>query len=74
MKDMHAHLEKLRIQVVECELIRDLATNPRKRELFARLATHFDALAKEIEKAMADSTSDTFLVRETQELFSKEEE
>jgi hypothetical protein len=34
MKDMRAHLEKLKVQVAECELIRDLATDPRKRELF----------------------------------------
>lgn len=54
MKDMQAHLEKLRVQIAECEIIRDLATEPSKRELFARLAEHFKVLACEIEKAMGD--------------------
>lgn len=34
MQDMQAHLEKLRKDAAECALIRDLATDPRKRELF----------------------------------------
>ena len=38
MKDMTAHLEKLRTQIAECEMIRDLATDPKKRDLFAKLA------------------------------------
>jgi len=38
MKDMHTHLEKLRSDAAECGLIRDLATEPAKRELFTRLA------------------------------------
>jgi len=52
MKDMQAHLEKLRTQVAECELIRDLATDKAKRELFNRLAEHLRVLAEEIERAM----------------------
>lgn len=40
MKDMHAHLEKLRARIAECELIRDLATDKTKRDLFAKLADH----------------------------------
>jgi len=53
MQDMHAHLEKLRIQVAECEIIRDLATDKAKRELFARLAEHFRVLVSEVERAVA---------------------
>jgi hypothetical protein len=53
MKDMQNQLEKLRTQAAECELIRDLATDKQKRELFARLADHFKVLAAEIERAMA---------------------
>jgi hypothetical protein len=49
MKDVQAHLEKLRTQVAECELIRDLATDPQKRELFAKLAAHLKAMADEFE-------------------------
>jgi len=51
MKDVQEHLERLRVQAVECEIIRDLATDPRKRELFARLADHHK-VAAEIERAM----------------------
>lgn len=53
MKDMKEHLEKLQVQIVECEIIRDLATDPKKRELFARLADHHRMLATEIQRAMA---------------------
>jgi hypothetical protein len=52
MKDMQTHLERLRVQVAECEMIRDLATDEKKRQLFARLAEHFRILATEIERAM----------------------
>ncbi len=41
MKDMQAQLEKLRAQAAESELIRDLATDKKKPELFGRLADHF---------------------------------
>ena len=56
MKDMQAHLEKLRVQVSECELIRDLATDKAKRELFDRIAQHHRVLAAEIERAIAAGT------------------
>ena len=53
MQDMRAHLEKLRADAAECALIRDLATDPQKRELFARLAEHLGTLAGEVEAAIA---------------------
>jgi hypothetical protein len=55
MKDMQAHLEKIRVQIAECELIRDLATDKAKRELFDRLAQHFKELVAEIERAIASA-------------------
>ena len=55
MKDMQAHLEKLRAQAAECELVRDLATDETKRELFDRLARHHKVLADHIEQAIAES-------------------
>jgi hypothetical protein len=58
MRDMQAHLEKLRNQIAECEMIRDLATDPKKRALFNSLAEHFKVLAAQIEKAMASPASD----------------
>jgi hypothetical protein len=53
MQDMRAHLEKLRTDAAECALIRDLATDAEKRELFTRLAEHLAALASEVEAAIA---------------------
>jgi hypothetical protein len=58
MKDMQASLEKLRTETAECALIRDLATDSRKRDLFARLADHLAALAKHVEAAIADAKRD----------------
>jgi RNA polymerase-binding transcription factor DksA len=53
MKDMKEHLQKMLAQVAECELIRDLATDKQKRELFDRLAQHHRELARQIELAIA---------------------
>ena len=53
MQDMKTHLEKLRADAAECALIRDLATDSAKRELFTRLAEHLAILAGEVEAAMA---------------------
>jgi hypothetical protein len=52
MKDYQAHLEKLRKDAAECALVRDLATDKAKREMFDRLARHLDELADEVERAM----------------------
>ena len=59
MQDIKAHLEKLRVQIAECEIIRDLATDQKKRELFGRLAEHHKVLAAEIERAMAGQATPT---------------
>lgn len=53
MKDIRAHLEKLQVQTAECEMIRDLATDMKKRELFTRLAEHFRVLAAALQRALA---------------------
>jgi hypothetical protein len=53
MQDMKAHLEKLRADAAECALIRDLASDPAKRELFTRLAEHLSVLAREVEATIA---------------------
>ena len=54
MQDMLARLEKLRRDAAECELIRDLATDPKKRELFDRLAAHLTQLASEVEQTILE--------------------
>jgi hypothetical protein len=56
MKDYQASLEKLRKDAAECALIRDLATDKTKREMFDRLAQHLNQLADEVEKAMAQTS------------------
>jgi hypothetical protein len=55
MHDMLAQLEKLRSDAAECELIRNLATDRKKRELFDRLAVHLSVLASEVERAILES-------------------
>ena len=55
VQDMLTQLEKLRRDAAECELIRDLATDRRKRELFDRLAAHLSVLATEVERAMLEN-------------------
>ena len=52
MEDMLAHLETLQVQVAECEMIQDLATDPAKRELFTKLAEHYKVLAAEVQRAI----------------------
>jgi hypothetical protein len=68
---MRAQVEKLRVQLAECELIRDLATDPKKRELFARLAEHLKVLAADIEKTMG--STDPFFGK-TQDPVPKQDE
>jgi hypothetical protein len=75
MNDLSAHLEKLRVQMAECEVIRDLAIDKGKRQMFAKLAEHYRVLAGELEREIASRSPfpDTFLGRKTQEPFPTEE-
>ena len=52
MKDYQTHLEKLRKDAAECALVRDLATDKAKREMFDRLARHLNELADDVERAI----------------------
>jgi hypothetical protein len=56
MKDFQASSEKLRKDAAEYALIRDLATNPTKREMFDRLSQHLNRLADEVERAMPQTS------------------
>ena len=49
-----ARLEKLRRDAADCELIGNLATNPKKREVFERLAAHLTVLAAEAERSILE--------------------
>ena len=57
MKDMQARLVKLDVQAAECELIRDLATDPVKREPFKNLAGQYRKLADNVRIALAARNS-----------------
>ena len=59
MKDYQAHAEKLRQEAAECALIRDLATDKAKREMFDRLCSHLTVLADQVEMAMLERKGDT---------------
>jgi hypothetical protein len=54
MRDMQAHLEKLRTETTESEMIANLATDKAKQELFTKLAEHYKVLASEVERAIKD--------------------
>jgi hypothetical protein len=53
MQDLSAKLEKLHMEAEDCELIGKLATDLRKRALFAKLAADLRAMARDIEAVMA---------------------
>jgi|HubBroStandDraft_6_1064221.scaffolds.fasta_scaffold643120_2 F0F1-type ATP synthase membrane subunit b/b' len=48
VKDYRASIEKLRTDAAEAALIRDLATDKAKRDLYDNLHTHFNRLADEV--------------------------
>jgi hypothetical protein len=52
VKDYRASIEKLRKDAAEAALIRDMATDPVKREMFNRLHEHLNRLADEVEQVM----------------------
>jgi len=56
MSQLMARPDQLRANAAECAVIRDLATDQEKRELFARLAEHLSALAAEMEYAAVTPT------------------
>ena len=59
MQDYLAQLEKLRRDAADCALIRDLATDKAKREMFDRLAAHLTTLADQVEMAMLERKAGT---------------
>ena len=53
MQDMQKHRDILLREAEECQLVSDRATDPAKRELFAKLAEHHRMLAAEVDRAIA---------------------
>jgi ketosteroid isomerase-like protein len=58
MQDIQGYPDRLRADAAECRLIRDRAFEQAKRDLFARLATHLETLATEVERVIAATPSD----------------
>ena len=52
MKDYQASLEKLRRDAAEAALIRELATDTVKRDMFDRVHQHLNRLADEVEQTI----------------------
>ena len=50
MQDIRTYLDKLRSQVAKCKSIRDSATDIVQRDLYSKLAQHYQALATEAER------------------------
>jgi hypothetical protein len=53
MKDMEQHFIKLRADADQCLSISKSASDPDKRELFAKLAQHLNVLASEVARAIS---------------------
>jgi hypothetical protein len=53
MKDYLASIEKLRKEAVDAALVRDLATDPAKRDMYGRIHDHLMML--EVERALSRS-------------------
>jgi hypothetical protein len=58
MKDYRASIEKLRKEAADAALIRDLATDKNKRDMYDRLHRHFNRLADEVELAIKPNAAE----------------
>jgi hypothetical protein len=58
MKDYRASIEKLRKDASKAALIRDLATNKTKRDMYDRLHHDLNQLAGEVERATINGTAE----------------
>ena len=54
MRPLSEQLEALRIEAIECALIRDLSTDRTKSEFFAKLADRLTQLASDVEQAIEE--------------------
>ena len=68
MKDYQASIEKLRTDAAEAALVRDLAPDTVKRDVYSRLCDHLNRLADEVERAMRDSARPSQLDRDREHI------
>jgi hypothetical protein len=59
MTDMQESLDKLRADAADFLMMSVLATDAQQRKHFARLADHFNVLASEIARAIAEKVGDS---------------
>jgi hypothetical protein len=59
VKNYQASIEKLRTDAAEAALVRDLAADRVKRDIYSRLHDHLIRLADEVERAMIMSKSES---------------
>jgi hypothetical protein len=59
MEDLQERVAKLRDDAEDCAIISKLATDPTKRETFARLAIQLRQMARDVEKTLADQARRT---------------
>lgn len=52
MQDMKFRYEKVLADAAECELVRSLAADPEKREMFGRLAEQYRRMAEALKQEM----------------------
>jgi hypothetical protein len=75
MKDMKAHLERLRDQAAECAILSAEAQTRKKRELFAKLCADLTDSADHIESVInGTALPDGLLGRSTYEPYQKPDE
>jgi hypothetical protein len=65
LKDIQTHLEKLRGEAAECLVLSNLATDPEKRQVFARLAEHITGLASAVQNEVAVEPANVVRATET---------
>ena len=53
MQDFNAKREHYLAEAAECELIRDLATDPKKREIFDKLAADLRKMVVDLDAVIA---------------------
>jgi hypothetical protein len=71
MKDLQAHLDKIRSDAAECLLLSSLATDG-KREVFTKMAEHLNALAFELEKTIATTEANRVGIPDREEPIAPE--
>lgn len=59
MQDLEARVERLKMEAAECELIANLAIDPRKRSAFENLARALRREAKSMDEVIASMSKRT---------------